>query len=486
MRMRTRQEVCRGNGRGGCERLRPKADLVLRYSWVPSQDGQDKVEASAGSAGTVVTPRVLRVYHAGRDPQHRGRDRAIACSGCDLALVVPSEWPGAGNERHLSSDPFRIIEVPAGRGGDVNRHAYRDAGALRRIIDEIRPDVLDIHEEPVSIAARQWCSAASPDLPIVMYTAQNIDKRFPPPFAQFESRAYRRVAALYPCTLQAASVARGKGFDGPIEVLPLGYDDAIFIPGDQSIDSDELVLAFAGRLMQHKGVGDAVKILAQVHAHRPARLVIAGTGPAESVALGLAVTLGVADRVELRPWLSAPELADIYRAAHFVLVPSYRTTTWVEQFGRVIVEAQACGAVVAGYGTGSIREVAGAAAVLSEEGADSALGQRVIALAGDPDEYARYRAEGIALSQRRTWARVAQRQVNLYREVAHGPVGRLDLPRSPSMRRVIARRQFGDTAATIGGVRPFALPLLRRGGVTATEVARMLDLIAEFVARASC
>ena len=112
---------------------------------------------------------------------------------------------------------------------------------------------LDIHEEPVSVAARQWLAAVPSDLPVVMYTAQNVDKRYPPPFAQYERAAHRRVAALYPCSRQAASVARGKGFSGLIEVLPLGFDDTLFCPGEQYVDDAEIVLGLVGRLVPEKG-----------------------------------------------------------------------------------------------------------------------------------------------------------------------------------------------------------------------------------------
>src|SRR6202043_4225790 len=95
------------------------------------------------------------------------------------------------------------------------------------LIAELKPNILDVHEEPFSVAARQWLAAAPADLPVVMYTAQNVDKRFPPPFAQYERAAHRRIVALYPCSAQAAAVARGKGFAGFIDVLPLGYDDTL-------------------------------------------------------------------------------------------------------------------------------------------------------------------------------------------------------------------------------------------------------------------
>ena len=405
--------------------------------------------------------KVVRVYHAGRDPAHRERERALRVAGVDVTLVVPAFWPEHGGEITLSADSFPIIELPVRRRGDVNRHAYRDRRELRRLLDELKPDVLDVHEEPFSVAGRRWLGAAPAGLPVVMYTAQNVDKRYPPPFSIYERRAHRRVAALYPCSRQAASVARGKGFAGLIDVIPLGYDAGLFYAGTQSLDDDELTLALVGRLVPEKGVRDAVQILARVNLGRPARLVFAGSGPEEAPARKLAENLGVADRLEIEPWRPARELADVYRRTHVILVPSVATATWVEQFGRVLLEAHASGAVVAGYASGSIPEVAGDAAVLVDPGDQTRLADRVVALLEDPADYARLRARGFELARTRTWAKVAERQAALYRRVIAGQLERVPLPRSPSRRRAAARAEFGPTAATTAGPRPFALPLLR-------------------------
>src|SRR5205823_10543887 len=121
----------------------------------------------------------------------------------------------------------------------------------------------------------------------------------------------------------------------------------------------------------------------------------------------LAATLGVRDRVEIVPWRPAAEIAAVYREAHVVLVPSVATATWTEQFGRVIVEAQASGAVVAGYASGSIPEVAGDAAVLADPGNATQLAEGLGALLDDPARYARLRELGLALSRARGWTQVA-------------------------------------------------------------------------------
>lgn len=426
--------------------------------------------------------RVLRVYHGGRNCAHRERERALRASGVQLTLIVPSEWAESGAETVLSPEHFPIVELPVERPGDVNRHRYTDIRQLQEVLGHVSPDVLDVHEEPVGLVTRQWLSAAPSDLPVVMYTAQNVDKRYPPPFAQYERRAHRRAAAMYPCSCQAAAVARGKGFAGLLDVIPLGVDPSLYRPGDQSLEDDELVFGLFGRLVPEKGVLDAVRVLARVNEVRPARLVVVGSGPEEQTVMSLAEALGVTKRLELISWRPAEELAAIYRAAHVVLVPSVPTYTWTEQFGRVIVEAHASGAVVAAYATGSISEVGGEPTVLSPRMDATSLANTVVELISNAEEYERRRAAGVALAAERTWERVAERQAELYRRVAAGDIDRVPLPRSPRLRRVAARAEFGASAPTRAGLRPFALPILRRGGYLPAALGALVDAGAELQA----
>ena len=121
--------------------------------------------------------RVLRIYHAGRDAAHRARDRALRAAGVQLVQVVPAHWPDTGSEQVLTVEPFPVVELEVRRPGDVNRHRYTDPAALRRLLAEHLPDLVDLHEEPFSLVTRQWLAVVR-DLPVVGYTAQNLDKRF--------------------------------------------------------------------------------------------------------------------------------------------------------------------------------------------------------------------------------------------------------------------------------------------------------------------
>ena len=60
--------------------------------------------------------------------------------------------------------------------------------------------------------------------------------------------------------------------------------------------------------------------------------------------------LGIGNLVRLEPPCPQPELADWYRAATVVMVPSYS-----ESFGLVAVEAQACGTPVIAASAGGLR-----------------------------------------------------------------------------------------------------------------------------------
>ncbi len=74
--------------------------------------------------------RVLRIFHAGRNPAHRARDRALLAAGVEVVYVVPRIWLEAGGEGALSAESFPIIEIDVRSPGDVNRHSYVDVGAV--------------------------------------------------------------------------------------------------------------------------------------------------------------------------------------------------------------------------------------------------------------------------------------------------------------------------------------------------------------------
>jgi hypothetical protein len=111
-----------------------------------------------------------------------------------------------------------------------------------------------------------------------------------------------------------------------------------------------------------------------------------------------------------------------------------------------------------------------------------ALAGAVVDLISNAEEYGRRRAAGVALAAERTWQRVAEQQAELYRRVVAGDVDRVGLPRSPRLRRAAARAEFGASAPIQAGLRPFALPILRRGRALPAALGALVDIGAELKA----
>jgi glycosyltransferase involved in cell wall biosynthesis len=405
-------------------------------------------------------------------------------AGVDVICVVPRVWPEVGCESVLSPEMFPIVEVDVRRPGDVNRHSYIDVDAVANLAAEYRVDLVDLHEEPFSRAAGQLLPRLPADLPVVMYSAQNLDKRWPPPFLAYERRSLARVQGLYPCSLQAASVLRGKGFGGLIRHVPLGYDELLFSGGQQSVADGTCRMALVGRMVPEKGVRDAVRVLADLRGRRSvdASLVLAGAGPALDDGIRLAAELEVGDRVEARAWMAPPDLAALYQQTHVLLAPSRSTSTWAEQFGRMLLEAQASGCVVAGYDSGAIAEVAGNAAVLVEEGDVTGLATAVSRVLGDAATFETHRQRGFALARDRSWAHVADRQVRLYKDAVRRRPGPL-LSGSPRQLRESAVAEFGPPAKALGQLRSFAVPGLRRPTAASSTLGQVLDWVGEAKAK---
>src|SRR5207253_9392469 len=149
-------------------------------------------------AARAVNTTVLRLFHSAVVPEYRERERLLReRHGWDVHVACPPSWPEGGSVVHAEpcdDVPLHVLPVH-GRTHPIL--FWYAGGALRRLIRELRPALVDVHEEPYSLAAAGALRAAGP-LPVCVYTAQNIAKRYPLPFRLSERRVPRRAAAAYP------------------------------------------------------------------------------------------------------------------------------------------------------------------------------------------------------------------------------------------------------------------------------------------------
>ncbi|NUL45083.1 glycosyltransferase [Cellulosimicrobium funkei] len=143
-----------------------------------------------------------------------------------------------------------------------------------------------------------------------------------------------------------------------IRVIPPGVDTSVFHPDGGAHwpgRSAGLKVLFAGRIQGHKGPQVAIRAVGLVNQRAtgapPAQLHLTGahSGSDEFDLPALVAAAGVEDQCTDSDPVSAQELAEIYRAADVVVVPSYS-----ESFGLVALEAQACGTPVLAHRVGGL------------------------------------------------------------------------------------------------------------------------------------
>ena len=153
-----------------------------------------------------------------------------------------------------------------------------------------------------------------------------------------------------------------------VHVVSPGVDLYTFTPGQGrsaartivGLPQEALVVSFVGRIQPHKGPEVLIRATSELVKHSPLlrhKLIINIIGGASGANTeevdrlkDLATWLAIDDVVRFSPPVPRADLAQWYRAADLVVVPSYS-----ESFGLVALEAQACGTPVVATAVGGLR-----------------------------------------------------------------------------------------------------------------------------------
>lgn len=303
----------------------------------------------------------------------------------ELFVVVPPSWKderGTMPLERMHTNGYELIIAPIRFNGHFHLHHYP---TLPEILARAQPDILHIDEEPYNLAtfhATRALRRVKPEARILFFSWQNILRRYPPPFAWMEQRVYREADAAIAGNDEAAKILRSKGFTKPISIIPqFGVPDS-FTRTAPARNPSMVTIGYAGRLVREKGIEVLLGALARVQGNW--QLQILGSGPLSDSLPRLARDLHIASRVRFAPWVASSEMPQFYNSLDILVVPSLTLPNWKEQFGRVIMEAMACGVPVVGSDSGEIPNVIGDAGVIVPEGDSAALAHALDRLISNP------------------------------------------------------------------------------------------------------
>ena len=357
---------------------------------------------------------------------HTRREDAEAPRRVPLATGVEVDHVDAGPAQVISKD-------------ELLPHMGAFAEELRAAWEDEPPDVVHAHFWMSGLAALE---AARPlGIPVVhTFHALGVVKRrhqgaadpSPPRRLEIEERMVREADHIVAtCSDEVFELVRLGADRRRVTAVPCGVDLGHFTPEGPSEPRDAApdggppparILAVA-RLVERKGVGEAVAALAELPA---AELVVAGgrdraqleADPEVRRLRALAERHGVADRVDFRGRVERAALPALFRSADVaVCVP------WYEPFGIVPLEAMACGVPVVAASVGGLIDtvIDGVTGVHVRPREPARLAQALRALLADPT---RRRSLGVAGARRARerygWERVAGATLEVYDEVAAG------------------------------------------------------------------
>ena len=382
--------------------------------------------------------KVLSIAHSAVNATS-GRTRyetlVSARGDIDLTLVAPARWREYGKPMKLDPydgpmdfrvEPIRLPYVP--RAGWYLHHYPHFARLLR----QTQPDVLHLWEEPWSLVGLQAIRLRDrlcPSTAVMLETDQNILRRLPPPFEQIRRYTLRRVDLLIGRQPESLQVARACGYAGPTAIVEYGVAPGVFERQDRAAARARLgvagfVIGYVGRVVPEKGLHDVLEAMAAVD---DVSLVVLGAGADSDALQAHAQRLNLSDRLLMLPPCSPADVARVMNALDCLVLPSRTTRTWKEQFGRVIMEAQACAVPVIGSSSGAIPGVVGPGGWIVPEGDSSALAGLLARLIGAPDEVRHVGEAGYVQAQTRfSAAAVANTLADAFQSAAAARAAALD------------------------------------------------------------
>ena len=375
--------------------------------------------------------RVLMISKACVVGEYQRKLEAIASyKDIDLTVLVPPAWRDERGTLLLErahTVGYRLLATPIVFNGSYHLHFYPQ---LRRHL-AAGVHIVHIDEEPYNLATwhalrqARRCGAKT-----LFFSWQNIGRRYPWPFSAMEQHVLHNADRGIYGSASAAAVGRAKGFSRELAVIPqFGVDPQTFTPPvEPRAAAAPFRIGYVGRLVPEKGVDILLQAAARLGLG--SRVEVIGAGPQLAALQALAIRDGIGDTVSFTAWLPSAQMPQRLRGLDALVLPARTQPNWREQFGRVLVEAMACGVPVVGSTCGEIPGVIGDAGLVVPEDDVAALADALRRLRDDHQLRAELGGRGRArVLQHFTHAHIAAATVQVYRAMQAGAAPMLHSPK---------------------------------------------------------
>lgn len=343
----------------------------------------------------------------------------------EVTAVAPAFMHGDLRPMQLEAEPNEICRLEAVAVYLSQRiHVMTYGWRLKQILQQ-GWDLVDCWEEPYILAGAQVAWWMSDSTPLVYRTAQSYSKQYPPPFNWIEQYAMSHASGWICCGQTVAETLKSRqGYSLPMRLIPLGVDINHFYPAPDaglkirhSLAWDEQgapVIGYLGRLVPDKGLDLLMRVLDRLQT--PWRALFIGTGPMEATLRTWANRHP--DRVRICTTVKHDDVPQYLNAMDILCAPSQTMPNWKEQFGRMLIEAFACGVPIIGSDSGEIPYVIQDAGVVVGEKDEQGWFEALSDLLESPYQRAELGAQGLRRSHSvYAWPVIAKQYLEFFTEL---------------------------------------------------------------------
>jgi len=350
----------------------------------------------------------------------------VGAGSWEVSAVAPRFFHGDLSPIALQREPGEASQVEEVRAlFSRSAHMFVYGPELREKLAR-GADLVHSWEEPYVFAGAEVALLTPRRVPLVFSTAQNLFKRYPPPFAQLERLVVARSAGwvAFGETVKQNLLARPGYAQRPSRYIPMGVDVELFQP-DRAAGADFLrelgwevqgapVVGYLGRFVPEKGVELLRRVLERLTT--PWRALFVGGGPLEASLRTWGERQG--DRVRVVTGVPHVRVPRALNAMDVLCAPSQTTPRWKEQFGRMLAEGFACGVPVVTSDSGEIPHTAGDAGRVLPEADVESWASALAELLESPERRRELSARGRERAMTRfAWPVVAREHLDFFESV---------------------------------------------------------------------